>query len=429
MKLKLLFALLIVQLGFAQNRTCGMEQEMARIMADPQLKQDYLERQARFQVEYDKLLAKEIAMRNGDANEVNSPAVTIRIPVAVHYPTAGAASAAVKTCLRTLAQNQINILNADYNAANADLSLWTGGASAFYPGVNVGNMDVQFVLATQNHPAGTGLVNGDVAVTFGTDYIGSGNISCTNGCNSDSTWGGYMNFVVTNLAGGLLGFSPIMGSPAAGNAVIMDNNAFASGSGCTGFVPGAPFNKGRTTTHELGHFFNLSHTFGNGTGCPTSDGVSDTPQVGVETYGCPANGSVPGCVSGQSSLTMNYMDYTDDACMYMFTNGQKVRALAYINSISSQFLTNVLANDDFVKNNFSVYPNPNNGSFTIQLGELVDSYSVQIYDSTGRVIIENEYNQTSELTQTIKMDSPSTGVYFVSIKSNDGVTVKKIIVE
>ncbi len=420
MKLKLLFALLIVQLGFAQHRTCGMEQEMARIMADPQLKQEYLDRQAKFQVEYDKLLAKEVAYRNGDANVVNSPAVTIRIPVAVHYPTAGAASAAVKTCLRTLAQNQINILNADYNAANADLSLWTGGASAFYPGVTVGNLDVQFVLATLNHPAGTGLVNGDVAVTFGTDFTAG---------DTDTTWSGYMNFVVKNLGSGLLGYSPLAGSPSAGQTVVMDNNAFASGSGCTGFVPGAPFNLGRTVTHELGHFFNLNHTFGNGTGCPTSDGVADTPQVGEPTYQCPANGSVAGCVSGQDALTMNYMDYTDDACMYMFTNGQKTRALAYINSISSQFLTNVLGNDDFVKNNFSIYPNPNNGSFTIQLGELVDNYSVQIYDSTGRVIIENEYNQTSELSQTIKMDSPSTGVYFVSIKSNDGVAVKKIIVE
>jgi hypothetical protein len=419
MKLKLFFTLFVVQIAFAQQRTCGMQEKMQLIMADPIQKQHYLERQAKFKIEYEKLIAIEVANKNGTtAKNTNA---TIRIPVAVHFPSVSNASlAGVKNCLRSLAQTQVNVINADYNASNADISNWTA-ASAFYPGVTVGNLDVQFILATQNHPAGTGLTNGTVAVTFGTDFLSG---------DTDTTWSGYMNFVIKNIGSGLLGYSPYPGLPSGGETVVMNTFCFGKGAGCSGYVPAAPFNLGRTVTHELGHFFNLDHTFGNDNGCGTDDdGIADTPKVGNATYGCPANGSVNGCVSGQKSLTMNYMDYVDDPCMYMFSAGQKTRMLAYINSISSQFLTNVLANDNFVKNSFSIYPNPNNGSFTIQFTEAVNDFSIEIFDLMGRVVYENSFKQDSSLEHTINIDNPNRGVYFANIKSGDGIVTKKIIVE
>ncbi len=309
MKLKLLIALLIVQMGFSQDRTCGMEQKMEQIMNDPIARQNYLNLQAKFEIELAKL------QRN--SNTTASTNATIIIPVAVHFPDATAPTA----CLRALAQTQVDILNLDYNGLNQDISQWTN-ASSNYPGVNTGSLDVRFVLANQNHPGGSNLVNGDLAVTFGTNFLGS--------ADSDGNWSGYMNLVCRNAGQNLLGYSPLGGSPSNGQTVVISNSAFGKGAGCPGFVPRSPYNLGRTLTHELGHFFNLNHTFdGCGTNCNISgDKVCDTPASNQEQYGCPSPGSINGCVSGQKVLTMNYMDYTDDACMYMFSAGQKARAQA-----------------------------------------------------------------------------------------------------
>ncbi len=426
MKLKLLFALLIVQLGFAQQRTCGTDAYMETVMANPQLKQQYLDLQQQFESELQRLEIQQQARQDGQL--ANSPNATIRIPVAVHYPSvSNTSSETVKSCLRALAQRQLAILNADYNATNADLSQWLSDASTF-PGINYGVMDVSWELATQNHPAGTGLSNGTLAVTFGTDFL--------SGANTDTTWSGYSNLVVRNISGGILGYSPLGGSPSGGMTVVIDDNAFGAAmpvapTTCAGYVPGAPYNLGRTLTHELGHFFNLNHTFQgcDGTNCNTSgDRVCDTPPAGDPEYGCPAAGSRTS-TCGVTQLTMNYMDYPSDACMYMFTSGQATRMTAWYNTIAAQLTTNTLGNNQFVASNFSIAPNPNRGTFSIQLKEQTDKFSVLILDSLGRVVYDNEFNQTVDLSQTIQLNNALTGIYFVTIESNGETVTKKIIVE
>ena len=420
MKIKLLLLILVSQFAFAQQRTCGKDAKMQEIMSNPVSRQKYLERQAKFEVEYQKLL-------NRQASNERNPNVTITIPVAVHFPAvSNGSSAAVKNCFRALAQSQIDVINADYNATNTDISNWAS-ASAFYPGVVVGDLDVQFVIATQNHPAGTGLVNGDMAVTFGTDFL--------SGADSDATWAGYMNFVVRDEGNQILGYSPLAGSPANGDTVVMNTFCFGTGSGCTGYVPQAPFNLGRTVTHELGHFFNLDHTFNSNScnpanaNCATEgDAVCDTPRVTSETYNCPAAGSVAACGT-LKSLTMNYMDYVDDPCMYMFTQGQATRALAYINSILDEFKPNVLSTETLSKNSFAIYPNPSNGNFNLQFSEIVNDYSVSVIDPNGRVVYNVEFANQNNLTQTINLNATAKGVYFITVKTGSSVVTKKIVVE
>ena len=390
-------------------------------MNNPAQREAYLDQQSKFQVELQKIAS------NKNGNSVNS---IIRIPVAVHFP-AVATTSTLKACFRTLAQSQVNILNADYNAANSDISNFVNDA-AFYPGTNTGNLQVQFVLATQNHPAGTGLVNGDLAVTFGTDFLGSN--------DNDATWAGYLNLVCRNAGSGILGYSNLGASPSAGDCVVIAKAAFGSGSGCTGYVPSSPYDLGRTLTHELGHYFNLDHTFA---GCGESncsvyipypgntngDGICDTPSQNIEDYNCPVAGDVAGCVDGEYALTMNYMDYVNDACMYMFTANQATRMLAWYNSIANQFKTNVLVNESFLQNDFSLYPNPSKGSFTIQFKDLMDSFSVEVFDVTGKTVYENEYDQSANLVQMINLDNPTSGVYFVNIKSDKGIVTKKLIIQ
>jgi hypothetical protein len=425
MKLKLLFVLLVFQVGLAQQRTCGTQELMQNIMNDPAKRAAYLEQQEKFEIELQRL----------ESNSLRNTNAVIRIPVAVHYPTAGTVTEAIKTCLRRLAQKQIDILNADYNAVNTDISIWNNNDSAFFPGISNGNLNVQFVIATQNHPAESGLVDGEVAVTFGTDFIGSGVLNCTNGCNEDITWAGYMNIVVTNISGGVLGFSPLGGQPQFGRTVVIDNNSFGaslspSPTTCSNFAPTSPFNKGRTLTHELGHFLNLSHTFQScdGANCAnTGDRVCDTPSANVAAYDCPAIGTVSGCVDTQ--LTMNYMDYTNDACMYMFTAGQATRMLAWYNLIKTQLTTTALANETFLENQFSIYPNPNKGSFTIEFKELANSFSVEVYDVTGKTIFENNYDQSANPSQMINLDNVNRGIYFINVKSDKGLVTKKLVIE
>jgi Pregnancy-associated plasma protein-A/Secretion system C-terminal sorting domain len=415
MKIKLLFILFIANFALAQQRTCGMEAKMQRIMADPIAKQEYLNFQARFEIELAKL--------HNNANRAAAPAATIYVPVAVHFPDVTTPS----TCLRALAQSQINVLNADYNATNADLSTWTNTVKpTHFPTINHGVMNVQFVLATQNHPAGTGLVNGDLAVTFGTNFLA--------GADNDSNWAGYFNLVCRNAGSGILGYSPLGGSLASGATVVIAEAAFGSGAGCAGttYIPSAPYHLGRTLTHELGHFFNLNHTFQactTTTNCATAgDKVCDTPASNAAVYGCPTPGATLKC-SSTKTLTMNFMDYTDDACMYMFTAGQATRMTAWYNTVASTIKTNVLANNEFLANNFSILPNPSNGSFVLNLKEVLDNYSVEIFDGTGRTIYEKTYSKNQDLHQTILLNQPQAGVYFLNIKSDSSLITKKIIIE
>lgn len=316
---------LFVLAGYSQERSCGMMEYMEEQMKDPEFARQYEENQAKFKARLQEVLANEDLGQRGVG--------TIQIPVAVHFPTANEAD---RACLEALAQNQIDILNADYTATNSDISNWAG-ASSFYPGVSPGTANISFCLAISNHPVGLDpeLLEGNPCVTIGYNFGGGNNV--------DANWSGYMNFVVRPIGGGILGFSPLGGSVTAGYAVTINTFCFGSGAGCagSGIVPSSPFNLGRTTTHELGHFYNLNHTF-DGNSCATDDGIADTPNIANESYNCPSPGSVPACTAGQYSLTMNYMDYVDDPCMYMFSVGQTNVMDVYVSGVlAAQFKPNV----------------------------------------------------------------------------------------
>jgi peptidoglycan hydrolase-like protein with peptidoglycan-binding domain len=131
----------------------------------------------------------------------------------------------------------------------------------------------------------------------------------------------YLNIWVCPLGGGLLGYAQFPGGPERTDGVVILTQAF----GDRGNVA-APFDKGRTTTHEVGHWLNLYHIWGDdGTGCSGSDYVADTPNQADENYGCPTFPQLS-CNNGPNGdMFMNYMDYTDDACMHLFTKGQSAR--------------------------------------------------------------------------------------------------------
>jgi hypothetical protein len=104
-------------------------------------------------------------------------------------------------------------------------------------------------------------------------------------------------------------------------------SAFGSRSKCPSGTYISSYDLGRSATHEVGHWMNLRHIWGDdGGSCSGSDLVDDTPNQASENYGCPSFPHVS--CSNSGDMSMNYMDYTDDACMYMFSKGQQTRALA-----------------------------------------------------------------------------------------------------
>jgi hypothetical protein len=412
----LLFFMAIFQFGFSQERTCGTEEKMAELMFNPLRKQQYEQTQLLFEAELKKL-------QSGLTPEEMSTS-PFRIPVAVHFPNAGGASTAVRNCLRNLAQNQINILNADYNGTNADLINWTDNDSFSFPGVTNGSLNVNLELATQNHPFGMGLANGEVAVTFGYDF--------GQGTDWDPAWEGYLNIVVKNNLGTTLGYAYLASNPATGAAVFMNNSAFgATGSGCTGYMPSSPYNLGRTLTHELGHYFNLNHTFGSctNTNCATQgDRVCDTPPSDAPEFGCPSPGSIVKC--GVTTLTMNYMDYTNDACMYMFTEGQAQRQLAHFNAIKNNFNQTTLSSGSFEINNaVTLFPNPSKGLITLSFSDFASGVSYQVIDFSGRVIVNHSIKESSVITHDIDLSNAAKGVYIISIKTDNGTVNRKVIID
>ncbi len=130
----------------------------------------------------------------------------------------------------------------------------------------------------------------------------------------------HLNLWVSALTGGLLGYAQFPGGPSATDGVVINYQSF----GTIGTAQD-PFKKGRTATHEIGHYFNLRHIWGDTPDCSGSDMVADTPNCAGPNTGMPSWPHVT-CNNGPNGdMFMNYMDYTDDNGMFMFTSQQVVR--------------------------------------------------------------------------------------------------------
>ena len=130
----------------------------------------------------------------------------------------------------------------------------------------------------------------------------------------------HLNIWVCPLGGGLLGYAQFPAGPVATDGVVINYRAF----GTMGTAK-APFTKGRTATHEVGHYLNLRHIWGDTPDCSGSDMVADTPNCAGPNYGTPSFPVIT-CNNGpHGDMFMNYMDYVDDAAMFMFTTQQVLR--------------------------------------------------------------------------------------------------------
>jgi len=216
-------------------------------------------------------------------------------------------------------QSQITVLNQDFRKLNTDVANTPGAFAGL-----ASDSNIEFCLATvdpNGNPTNGVLRVPTTATSFGTNNTVK---SSTSGGSNAWNAGKYLNMWVCDISGGTLGYAQFPGGSASTDGVVCDYQYFGTNGTAT-----APFNKGRTATHEVGHWLNLRHIWGDdGTGCTGSDQVTDTPNSAGPNYGCPAFPTVT-CSNGPNGdMFMNYMDYTDDACMFMFSSGQVSRMQA-----------------------------------------------------------------------------------------------------
>ncbi|SDL95757.1 zinc metalloprotease [Nonomuraea jiangxiensis] len=225
--------------------------------------------------------------------------------------------------------SQLAVLNKDFRAANPDVR---NVPDVWKP--LVADARVEFRLATRDpHGEATdGIVRVETERRSFTwdDAVKAGATGGADPWPSDQ----YLNIWVCLLGGGLLGYAQFPGGPPQTDGVVILHTAF----GTTG-TASRPFDGGRTATHEIGHWLDLYHIWGDDDGaCSSDDKVADTPNQAGANTGKPTFPRVT-CDNGPNGdMFVNYMDYTDDAAMYMFTRGQATRMDACLEGSRASFL-------------------------------------------------------------------------------------------
>ncbi len=244
--------------------------------------------------------------RRGMAMPLRTTPYKIDVVVHVVYKTAAQNISAAQV------NSQIRVLNKDFRAKNSDRvktpAAWKGLVS---------DPMIEFSLAKKD-PRGqptTGITRTQTNVD-GFEDDDRVKFSQSGGADAWPT-NKYLNIWVCQLNGGLLGYAQFPGGPADSDGVVILHTAFG-----TGGTTRVPFNQGRTTTHEIGHYLNLRHIWADTEDCGGSDFVADTPNAETPNYGKPTFPHIS-CQNGpHGDMFMNYMDYVDDEAMFMFTTGQ-----------------------------------------------------------------------------------------------------------
>ena len=286
------------EISVTAKRACATDEVLQREIAENPARQKFL----------DEL---EIKTKNFTGRQARF-AGTLYVGVVVHVVL-------TNTALVTNAQiqSQIDVLNEDFGKDNKELS----NPNVYLAGYSrnaVADCDIQFYIAQ--------IIRKQTTVTA---FSTNNGVKRSNQGGSDAVDGATkMNMWVCNIGGGILGYAQFPGGNTATDGVVINYLSFGTKS--TGYSMYDEYDLGRTATHEVGHWFNLRHIWGDRT-CGT-DYVDDTPIQPGPNFGCPAQGLTSTCAGNALQQWMNYMDYTDDACMYMFSGGQKLRMDAAIDN-------------------------------------------------------------------------------------------------
>jgi PKD repeat protein len=304
--------------------------------------------------------------------------------------------------------SQLAVMNADFNRKNADTTKTPKAFQAV-----AGNPLLYFCLATldpEGNPTSgiTRTKTNRAAFDVEKNEMKFDTLGGHNSWNSEL----YLNIWVCNLSSEFLGFAQFPGGPVETDGIVLK---FSS----VGRFPSNPFpgsyNLGRTATHEIGHWLGLRHIWGDDEGsCSGSDLIEDTPNQADRYTGCPQFPQIS-CNNGPNgSMFMNYMDYTTDGCMNLFTQGQAAKMQSVLQvarkSILESNVCNNTLNADFRASTNAIMP-----------GKAVDFF----YYSNGRKpqsfnwTFEGAFPNTSTEQNPRNIRYDQTGSYKVTLTVTD----------
>jgi len=324
--------------------------------------------------------------------------------------------------------SQINSLNQDYRRQNAD----TANTPQAFKKV-AADVRIQFCLAKVD-PQGY-YTTGIVRKYTKAEFFQNDDKMKFSSQGGDDAWDGtkYLNLWVCNLFNLTLGYGVLPGSPLEKDGVVIKYNVF----GTVGTLL-APYNKGRTATHEIGHWLGLKHLWGDSS-CG-DDGIADTPPQQAANYGCSSFPHLSQCsINSYGDMFMNFMDFSNDACMNVFTQGQKaeMRSLFALGGPRNSFLNSTACDssnaaagplpkpvDSVLK--ITIYPNPFNNVVHVtanQDKEIVGKV-LKLYSITGKLYLK----QTIESANTVvNVNNLPSGIYILKIQGKNEEHVYKLV--
>jgi hypothetical protein len=379
------------------------------------------------------------------------PRPVITIPVVVHVIHNGENIGVGDNISEAQIQSQINVLNQDFRRLNSGV--------LFSPAPFRGTSDdplIQFCLAQQK-PNGSP-TNGIMRYLKPSeqDYIDSNTPTiyrCLNkftieAFKTNTIWNRdkYLNIWVSDLRelgncampAPTLGYAQFPGLPGQfptqfpqeqyTDGVWVNKIAF----GTIGNL-NLDFNLGKTTTHEVGHWLNLKHIWGDENQCAQDDDVIDTPKQTTKSEGCITFPFTDSCSTlFPGIMFMNFMDYSDDNCLSVFTYGQAVRMDAALYNQRNGLLTSngctpsIMSIDE---NNFDkgikVYPNPFSNLITIETNEPI--FKIEIYNLLGQMVKSKIIDSPIDNLVNIDLSELVLGNYMAKIYFDNSVKSVKII--
>jgi hypothetical protein len=352
--------------------------------------------------------------------------------------------------------SQMAVINRDFNRQNSDSTKIPAAFKPLYA-----SADLKFGLARRK-PDGTASSGYEIITTTSTGIEESGSYGSgmaftdakyTNGVPNAWNPDQYLNIWVVNMLmngsnASILGIATppsflnygIPGFSKNELGVVLNWGAFGVRTGISDYYISG-ITGGRTLTHELGHFFEIWHVWGDDDGkCVGSggkdDGIADTPPQAEATYGCPSAPKFDACTPmGSGIMFNNFMDYVNDACMNMFTQGQvnvmKAQVMTGRNSYTltqnPELLQYPTAVNDMADAGAEVNMYPNPATNTVYFSGAKSLESVKMLDLSGRVVKQEQV--TGNGLYSIDISGLTKGVYLVQCTGADGTVVKKLIVQ
>lgn len=370
-------------------------------------------------------------------NNPENSSTLITIPVVFHV------------IYNTTAQNisdarimaQLDVLNKDYARLNAD----SVNTPSIFHSV-AANTEIQFCLATQD-PSGnatTGITRTQTNLS-GFQYNGSTSPQpmkfTAQGGHDIWNRNHYLNVWIVNFTDWTLGYAQFPGSGTASTDGVVVDYRSVGGPGAPG--TSAPYHLGRTATHEIGHWLGLYHTFQGGcagtspTTCANPGGgdqICDTPPTSSSNFGCPNNQNT--CTetpTNQPDMVTNYMDYTDDPCMNIFTQGQKTRMQGALNTSRNSILSSPgclpvgISSEEALNAGINLFPNPSSGLFTLQTSFQEDTeLNVFVYNVLGEKILQSENKNLLRNKLELDLNNYSNGIYYIVFEANGYTTSRRV---